>query len=147
VSKTREVRFSTLVRAEPGSVFDAVATTDGLDRWFTRAGSTLEPGPGGALVFRWQGWGVDDWSGEMVGEIVEHRRPERFAFKWPVDSGGYMTTVTIDFAPHKDGTVVRLVEGVYESGDVGLQDMLNRAAGWAEALTLMKFWVEHGVTY
>lgn len=147
MSKLREVRFDTLVRAAPGSVFDAMATTDGLDRWFTRGGSTLEPGPGGALVFRYQNWGTENFTGEMVGEVVEHRRPEKFVFRWPVDSGGYMTTVRIDFEPHADGTLVRLVEGVYEPGDVGLQDMLNRASGWAQALTLMKFWVEHGVTY
>jgi uncharacterized protein YndB with AHSA1/START domain len=147
VSKINQVRFDTLVRAAPGSVFDAMATAEGLDRWFTRGGSTLEPGAGGALVFRYQNWGTEDFTGEMVGEVVEHRRPDRFVFRWPVDSGGYMTTVQIDFEQHAEGTLVRLVEGVYESGDVGLQDMLNRASGWAQALTLMKFWVEHGVTY
>ena len=26
------------------------------------------------------------------------------------------------------------------------QDMLNRATGWSQALTLMKFWVEHGIS-
>ncbi len=49
--------------------------------------------------------------------------------------------------PHERGSVVRLVEGVYEDGDIGVQDMLNRASGWGQAMTLMKFWVEHGVTY
>ena len=147
MSETREVRFSTLVRAEPGIVFDALATAEGLDRWFTRGGSTLEPGPGGALVFRYKNWGVEDFTGEMVGEVVEHHRPERFSFRWPVDSGGYMTTVAVDFEPHEDGTVVTLVEGVYEDDATGLQDMLNRSSGWAQALILMKFWVEHGVTY
>ena len=59
----------------------------------------------------------------------------------------FNTTVTIDFEPHPEGTVVRLLEGTYEEGEVGNQDMLNRAGGWAQALTLMKFWVEHGLKY
>jgi uncharacterized protein YndB with AHSA1/START domain len=147
MSKMREVSFSTLVRAEQESVFDALATAEGLDRWFTHGGSTLEPGAGGALVFRYRNWGVGDFTGEIEGEVVEHRRPERFSFRWPVDSGGYMTTVVVDFEAHENGTLVKLVEGLYEEGDVGLQDMLNRASGWAEALTLMKFWVEHGLLY
>jgi hypothetical protein len=56
-----------------------------------------------------------------------------------------MTTVTIDIEDHEDGCVVRLVEGIFDDDDVGTQDMLNRATGWAQALTLMKFWVEHGL--
>jgi phosphoribosylformimino-5-aminoimidazole carboxamide ribonucleotide (ProFAR) isomerase len=58
-----------------------------------------------------------------------------------------MTTVTIDIEAHEEGSVVRLVEGIYEDDEIGNQDMLNRASGWAQALTLMKFWVEHGVKY
>jgi uncharacterized protein YndB with AHSA1/START domain len=99
------------------------------------------------LVFRWENWGVERFAGEMAGEVVEARPAQRFSFRWPVDSGGYMTTVVVDFETHPDGTVVRLVEGIYEDGEVGTQDMMNRASGWAQALTLMKFWVEHGVTY
>lgn len=145
MTMTREVRFDTIVRAEPEKVYDAFATAEGLDSWFT-AGTTLEARPGGALVFRWKDWGVEKFSGEMAGDVVEANRPGRFAFRWPVDSGGYMTTVRVCFEPHEEGTLVRLLEGVYEDDDVGTQDMLNRASGWAQALTLMKFWVEHGVT-
>ena len=144
MSSTREVRFATIVRAEPETVFDSIATAEGLDGWFT-SGTTLEARAGGVLVFRWKDWGVEKFSGEMTGVVVEAQRPDRFVFRWPVASGGYMTTVNIDIEAHADGTVVRLVEGVYEDGEVGTQDMLNRASGWAQALTLMKFWVEHGV--
>jgi uncharacterized protein YndB with AHSA1/START domain len=145
MTNTREVRFDTIVRAEPENVFDAIATAEGLDAWFT-SGTTLEARTGGALVFRWVDWGVEKFTGEMEGEVVEADRPEKFVFRWPVDSGGYMTTVTITIEASVEGAIVRLVEGVYEEGDVGNQDMMNRASGWAQALTLMKFWVEHGVT-
>ena len=138
MAMTREVRFDTMVRAEPENVFDAIATAEGLDGWFT-SGTTLEAEPGGLLVFRWKDWGVEKFTGEMTGDVVEVERPMRFSFRWPVDSGGYMTTVVIDIEAHEEGSVVRLVEGVYEDNDVGIQDMLNRAGGWAQALTLMKF--------
>jgi uncharacterized protein YndB with AHSA1/START domain len=146
MAMTREVKFDTIVRAEPARVYQAMTTAEGLDGWFTR-GTTLEAKAGGELVFRRENWGVEKSNGEMAGEVVELRPSERFTFRWPVDSGGYMTTVVVDFEPNPDGTVVRLVEGIYEDGDVGTQDMMNRASGWAQALTLMKFWVEHGVTY
>lgn len=146
MTTVREVRFQTIVRAEPEQVYDAIATAEGLNGWFTSS-TTLEARPGGALVFGWKDWGVEKFTGEMTGDVVEARRPDRFSFRWPVDSGGYMTTVAIDIETHEEGSVVRLVEGVYEDDDVGTQDMLNRASGWAQALTLMKFWVEHGVTY
>lgn len=141
----REVRFDTIVRAEPERVFDAIATAEGLDGWFT-SGTTLEEKAGGVLVFRWKDWGVEKFTGEIVGNVVDLRRPHQFVFRWPVDSGGYMTTVRIDVESDAEGAVVRLVEGVFEDGEVGTQDMLNRASGWAQALTLMKVWVEHGVT-
>lgn len=141
----REVRFDTFVRADQEKVFDAIATAQGLDGWFT-SGTTLEAMPGGSLVFRWVDWGLEKFTGEMAGDVVEAHRPDRFVFRWPVDSGGYMTTVTITIEASEEGSIVRLVEGVFEDGEVGNQDMLNRASGWAQALTLMKFWVEHGVT-
>jgi uncharacterized protein YndB with AHSA1/START domain len=144
MTMTREVRFDTIVRAERDKVYDAIATSEGLDGWFT-SGTELDPQPGGTLVLRWEDWGVEKFTGEMSGSVVEARRPDRFAFRWPVDSGSYMTTVTIDIEAHEDGCVVRLVEGIYDDDDVGTQDMLNRATGWAQALTLMKFWVEHGI--
>jgi len=57
-----------------------------------------------------------------------------------------MTTVTIDIEYYKEGCVVRLIEGICDDDDVGTQDLLNRATGWAHALTLMKFWVEPEIT-
>jgi uncharacterized protein YndB with AHSA1/START domain len=38
----REVSFSTFVRAEPGRIFDAMATAEGLDSWFTTGNHHVE---------------------------------------------------------------------------------------------------------
>jgi uncharacterized protein YndB with AHSA1/START domain len=146
MTTNRRVTFSTLVRATPERVFDAIATAEGLDAWFTK-GASVEARPGGSIRFRWENWGPDGYTGENGGPVLESRRPERFVFRWKVDSGSYETTVEISFQPRQAGTIVRLVEHGYEDSPAGTQDMLNRASGWAQVLTLMKFYLEHGVRY
>ncbi|MEW6129366.1 MAG: SRPBCC domain-containing protein [Acidobacteriota bacterium] len=140
-----KVSFQILVRATPERVYDAMATREGLNGWFT-ADSLIEA-PDGKLFLRWENWGVEHYTGESHGKVLEARRGKRFAFKWPVDIGNYLTTVEIDFEPANEGTIVRLIEYGYEENADKLQNMLNRAGGWGEALTLMKFYVEHGLTY
>lgn len=142
----KNVSFSTLVRGAPDLVYDAMTTAEGLDGWFTN-GTSIDATPGGSLTFRWQNWGPENFTGEMSGPVLEAQRPDRFVFRWLVDSGGYESTVEVDFKQTPKGTLVQLVEHGYQDGPDCLQDMLNRASGWAQALTLMKFFVEHGVTY
>jgi len=141
-----KVSFTTLVRATPERVYDAMATADGLNGWFTTSAS-VDARPGGEIRFRWVDWGYSHYTGENGGPVLEARRPERFVFQWQVDTDSYNTTVEIDFEPVDEGTIVRLVEYSYEDSPTGLKDMLARASGWGEALTLMKFYVEHGVRY
>jgi len=43
--------------------------------------------------------------------------------------------------------VVRLREYGYHNTPSGLRAMLDCAAGWGEAMALMKVYVEHGITY
>ena len=145
-AKDRQVNLSTLVRATPERVYDAIATAKGLDGWFTR-GAMVDARPGGIMHFRWKDHGVEHYNGENQGSVLEAHRPNRFAFRWKADSGNYDTTVEMNFEKVTEGTVVRLLEYGYEDGPVGLQDYVNRVGGWAEALTLMKFYVEHGLTY
>ena len=146
IAMDRKVEFSTLVRAQPERVYDAIATAEGLNSWFTHE-ATVDASAGGQILFRWKNHGVNNYSGENGGSILESRRPERFCFRWKADSGSYLTTVEIDFERINRGTVVRLVEYGYEDTPAGTQDFLNRVSGWAQALTMMKFYVEHGVTY
>ncbi len=141
-----KARFSTLVRVSPERVYDALATPEGLDSWFT-TGAAVDARAGGSISLRWEHWGLEDYSGENGGAVLEAKRPQRFVFRWLADSGGYETTVEIDIEPHRDGSVIRLVGNGYEDSEVGMQDLMNRQSGWAQALTLMKFSLEHGVGY
>jgi len=141
-----KVNVRILVRSEPERVYDAISTGKGLDGWFTK-GATVDPHAGGKIHFRWKDHGPDRYSGESEGPVLEADRPKRFVFQWKVDTDSYMTTVQIDFQKVAEGTIVRLVEQGYDDTPTGLKDMLARAAGWGEALTVMKYFVEHGVTY
>jgi uncharacterized protein YndB with AHSA1/START domain len=141
-----EIRQKTLVRAPPELVYDAVATAEGLDSWFTK-GSELEARPGGKIVFRWRKWGPDKWDHDSTGEVLEAKRPYRFAFQWRPDTPSYATTIEMDFEAVEEGTVIRLREFGYHDTPSGRAALMECAAGWGEALTLLKYWVEHGIRY
>jgi uncharacterized protein YndB with AHSA1/START domain len=144
--RKEKVDFRTLVRVAPERVFDALASDAGLNEWFTQ-GAELDPRPGGEIRFRWANYGLDRYTGEYPGKVLEWKRPQRYVYQWEADSRGYFTTVEIDFTPVAEGTVVHLVEVGYKDTPEGMQDLLNRVSGWAEVLTQMKFYLEHGVRY
>lgn len=143
---TGELKFSTLVRAERERVFEAFATAEGWDSWFTQ-GTTMDPRPGGEFVARWRDWGVGRYDVDMQGKIVEVQPPERFVFRWWDMEPSRATTVETQFKQDPRGTVVRLRECGYPDTPAAHTNMLEIAAGWGEALTLMKFYIEHGTTY
>ena len=132
-----------LIRAERDKVFDAMTTGHGLDQWFTK-GSSVDRRPGGVLMFRWKDWGPDKHTGEAKCPIVDVIVPEKFVFKWWED---HYTTVEMNFEETSEGTLVKLKEYGYEDSKEGHRRMIECATGWGEALTLLKFYCEHGVTY
>jgi uncharacterized protein YndB with AHSA1/START domain len=140
------IECATLIRATPEQVYDALTTGPGLDSWFT-SGSRVDPRPGGEIHFQWRNWGPDRINAEDNGQVLEARRPERFVFQWQPDNPSYTTTVEIAFEPVADGVVVRLKEHGYHDTPAGLRHMLGCASGWGEALTLVKFYTEHGLKY
>lgn len=132
-----------LIHADREKVFDAMTTAQGLDQWFTQ-GSSIDRRPGGMLIFRWKNWGPDKYTGESKCPIVDVKVPEMFVFKWWED---HYTTVEMDFEEVSEGTLVRLKEYGYEDSTEGHRRLIECATGWGEALTLLKFFCEHGVTY
>lgn len=131
------------VRANREKVFEAMTTAEGLDGWFTK-GTVMDRRPGGKITFKWVDWGPDKINATAEGPILELKVPERFVFQWWSDPS---TTVEIDFKEVEDGTVVELKEHGCEDSQEGHRRCLECAAGWGEALTLLKFYVEHGITY
>ena len=142
-----EIRHETFVRAPRERVYDALTTAEGLDAWFT-TGAEVEPRPGGVMHWRWRDWGPDDVTDEDVGQVLEAIRPERFVFQWHGSRDPeHPTTVELDFEVRGEGTVVRLRETGYPDTPGGRAGLANCAAGWGEALTHVKVYVEHGLSY
>ena len=144
--RNEKVDFRILVRCAPERVFDALATAGGLNEWFSHS-TELDPRPGGEITFRWKDYGIDKFTGEYPGKVLEWTRPTCYVYQWEADSRGYFTTVTVDFTPRPDGTLIHLVETGYKDTLEGMQDLLNRVSGWASVLTEMKYFLEHGVKY
>jgi uncharacterized protein YndB with AHSA1/START domain len=140
------IQHSTLIRAAPEQVYQALATAEGLDAWFT-SGARVDPRPGGSIFFRWQDWGPDRVSGEERSPVLEAVPGSRFVFQWHPDNETYATTVEIDLEPAPEGTIVRLQEHGYQDTPSGREAFVNCATGWGEALTLLKFYLEHGLRY
>lgn len=137
------ITHKVVIRADRHKVFDAMTTAQGLDAWFTH-GSSVDRTPGGMLIFRWKDWGPDKYSGEAHCPIVDIEVPKKFVFKWWED---HYTTVEMYFEEVSEGTLVRLKEYGYEDSKEGHRRLIECATGWGEALTLLKFYCEHGVTY
>ncbi len=134
-----EVKQSVFIRAPREKVYDAFATAEELDGWFTR-GSRVDARPGGAMVLKWVDWGAEQSvNAEVPGRVIEAKRPERFVYEW--GEPGSESTVEIILEKRDDGTLVRL----RESGFRKIENLIDNAGGWGEALTLAKFWVEHGI--
>lgn len=132
-----------LVRAPREKVYDAMTTAEGLDGWFTE-GSFVDRKVGGKIIFRWKNWGVDKVTTEAECPIIEVKVPKRFVFKWWDD---HYTTVEMDFEEVKEGTILSVKEHGYQDTKEGHRRCLECATGWGEALTLIKFYVEHGLRY
>jgi uncharacterized protein YndB with AHSA1/START domain len=148
VERGLDIRCKTYVHAAPARVWKAVATAEGLDGWFT-AGSRVLAEPDGHIHFRWRDWGPDRVNSEAFCPVVEAQPPSRLVFRWTPLAGApdHRTTVELDLERRGEGTVVHLSERSYPLTEAGLRAYRSGAVAWGEALTLLKFWVEHGLRY
>jgi uncharacterized protein YndB with AHSA1/START domain len=138
------IRYGTYIDVPPERVYDTLTTASGWDSWFTK-GMELEAWPGGRILFRWVDFGVDHYTVVGGGPVIEAFPPRRFVFQWtPGDS---TTTIEFDLEPLGSGTEVRVTESGYTTSPNDLEALVECAGGWGEALTLLKVYLEHGITY
>lgn len=137
------VKHAALVRVGSTRVWDALVRPEQLAAWFG-CQAEVEPRVGGRLDLRWEHWGPDDYTGDSRGTIEELEPRRRLAFRWTSHPSHPETRVQIDLEPRGPITVVRLEETGFVDAAHAL---VANAAGWGEAITLLKFWLEHGVRY
>lgn len=138
------IRHVTFIRVPPKRVYETLTSGEGWDAWFT-AGTAVDPRPGGTITLRWRDFGPDHSTLEDGGPVLASDPARRFAFRW--SPGDTPTTVDIRLSRCGRGTRVELTESGHAHSKKDLEALVGCAAGWGEALTLLKFFLEHGVTY
>lgn len=138
------IKQRTFIAAPPERVYDTITSAREWDKFFT-TGMTLEPYPGGTCTFAWKDWGPDRYTMSAPGSVLEAIRPARFVFQW--GSEGRKTAVRFDLTAAHGGTIITLTEDGYPNDAQGRAMILECACGWGEALTLLKFHIEHGIIY
>ena len=136
--------MATFVRAPRERVYDALTQAEHLDAWFT-TGAEVDARPGGTMRWRWVGWGPDRVTEEDWGPVLEATRPERYVFRWQEQLVGRRSRSTSPTTPTERS--IRLREHGYPDTPAGWAGFSDCSTGWGEALTLLKFYVEHGLRY
>ena len=136
------IEHVTYINAPIEEVYRTLTTAEGWDSWFTD-GTMLDAVPGGQIRLRWVNFGTERITAEDGGPVLEVETNRRFVFQW--QPGTSATTVAFDLDRLGTGTRVRVRESGYSMDDV--ETAIGCAAGWGEALTLLKFWLERGVIY
>jgi uncharacterized protein YndB with AHSA1/START domain len=144
IPKIPSIEHRVYIRTPPEKVYEALTTAEGWDAWFTQ-GTEVDARPGGRIIFRWMDFGVNHYTSEAGGPVLEADPPRRFVFQWtPGDS---TTTIEFDLEPLSPGTVLTVTESGHAMTEKDLAALVDCAAGWGEALTLLKMYFEYGLTY
>ncbi len=142
--KVPDIDQATYINAPVQKVYETLTTASGWNAWFTRE-TTLDPIVGGEFVLRWRNWSTKHIDFDAVCEIIEMVPHRVFKFRWP--SRHLTTTVTFTLTPCADGTLLAVTESGYDASQDGLAGLVECAGGWGEAITLLKVYLEHGITY
>ena len=138
------ISYSTYIGVGPDVVYTTLTTGAGWDGWFTTR-AIVDAKPGGSYEFYWKDWAAERETVTLAGPVLEAEPNRVFAFRW--ETGESETTVRFGLEARGSGTIVRLTETGYSFSDTDLVACLSCAGGWGEALTLLKFYLEHGITY
>ena len=144
----QEIVQTTLIRAPIAKVYEALTTSKGLDAWFTK-GAKVDQEEGGQIYFRWELQRANVTGGvvEDGGRILKRNVPDIFSFEWHPDNSSYATTVTLTFESIDEGTIVKVTETGFQDTPSGRKALIGCATGWGEALTMVKYYLEHGIRY
>ncbi|WLD94668.1 SRPBCC domain-containing protein [Alkalihalobacillus sp. AL-G] len=137
------INHKTLIRIDADKVYETLTTGAGWDAWFTD-GTRVDIEDGvGEIRLVWKKWGPDSVTAEDGGTITKAEPNQCFEFQWSPGKE-LVTTVNFQLEEVEDGTVVTVTETGYDVEN--LSTCIMCATGWGEALTLLKFYLEHGIS-
>lgn len=140
------IRHLTWIAVPPFRVFETLTTAEGWDAWFTR-GTVLNLEEGGWIRLRWEEWGPEKITGEDGGPILGFEKDRMFSFQWSPQGDEHPTTVTFTLDEEAGGTLLSLEDDGYLGTPEGIEAYGYCAAGWGEAMTLLKFYLGRGERY
>ncbi|QTM99742.1 hypothetical protein ERJ70_10780 [Sediminibacillus dalangtanensis] len=138
------IKHRTYIKKQVSVVYNALTTEEGWNAWFTD-GTTLilsEDGKG-TLRLCWENFGVEGQWVEEYCQITAMDTDKLFAFSWK--PGQSETVVRFLLKAYEAGTIVELEEKGYSLSNLDVQTSLFCAAGWGEAMTLLKIYLETGL--
>lgn len=138
------IEHSTYINCPVEKVYTVLTTAKGWDSWFT-TGTEIDLRMDGYIKLRWVNFGPFSITTEDGGRIIEVEKNKKFTFQWK--PGETITNVSFKVEHLKSGTLVTVKEYGYSNSDRDSKACLDCATGWGEALTLLKFYLEHGITY
>jgi len=125
-------------------VYEAVADSDQLSRYFTTGGASGRLETGSTVT-----WDFHDFPGAFPIEVVEAEPNRRIVLRWDANEdgpAGYRTQVTFAFQPTADGrTHVTVSEEGWRETEAGLRASYGNCMGWSQMLCALKVWLEHGI--
>ena len=142
----KEIRHESLIYASREKIYDTISSSAGWNAFFT-SDTEVDARPDGKIVFRWKDWGPQKYTVNAEGKVHRAERPGLFEFEWYPVGREHPTTITFKLTAQGDATVVAVTESGYPNTPEGRAMILECATGWGEAVTLLKFYLEHGVTY
>ena len=131
------------IKASPEAIYDALSTGEAVNVWFTQH-SQWENRPDAPMTWGWENWGPDHETYSVPGRLIVADRPRQITFEWGIRQ---TTTVDISIEAAEGGSVVRLRQYGYEDNAAGRDLLVSCSAGWGRALTILKFFLEHGILY
>jgi len=140
-----KIHFKTAIKSDPGTIYELITTSKGWDRWFTR-GTVFILEKNGESQFSWKDWGADKVTETERAVVREFRPDEYLQFDWNHFLPEGPTTVELILTPRPGDTVLEVIQTGFHDTPSGLAMLSQCAAGWGEALTLLKFYVEHGIS-
>jgi len=125
------------ISAPIGSVYEAVATTEGISEWWTRDGVRGESIEGSRLKFF---FGQPEPAAVM--EVTQLRPDEHVSWNCVEGADEWVgTKLTFDLAPHDDETVVLFTHADWREP---VEFMAHCSARWAYFLLSLKSYTETG---